>query len=140
MATVQHLFRAPQRHMQMEEVAEVRALEDLGFEGWRPRPAGWQASGATCKAGGECSAGSWRAARFAAVTRSKCSLELRLGFAHEGGRFGGTILVLFCLLYRFLRGNDPVEAAAFLEFAQRESRFPCGGEHKCACCPLVSEG
>ena len=33
MATVQHLFRAPQRHMQIEEVAEVRALEDLGFEG-----------------------------------------------------------------------------------------------------------
>ena len=33
MATVQHLFRAPQRHIQMEEVAEVRALEDSGFEG-----------------------------------------------------------------------------------------------------------
>jgi len=32
-ATVQHLFRAPQRHIPMEEVAEVRALEDLGFEG-----------------------------------------------------------------------------------------------------------
>ena len=30
---MQHLFRAPQRHIPMEEVAEVRALEDLGFEG-----------------------------------------------------------------------------------------------------------
>jgi MOSC domain-containing protein YiiM len=33
MANVLHLFRAPQRRLPMEEIAEVRALEDSGLEG-----------------------------------------------------------------------------------------------------------
>ena len=33
MADVLHLFRAPQKRSPMEEVAEVRALEDSGLEG-----------------------------------------------------------------------------------------------------------
>ena len=33
MATVLHLFRADQRRLPMEEIAEVRALEDSGLEG-----------------------------------------------------------------------------------------------------------
>jgi len=33
MANVLHLFRALQRRLPMEETAEVRALEDSGFEG-----------------------------------------------------------------------------------------------------------
>jgi MOSC domain-containing protein YiiM len=32
-ANVLHLFRAPQRRLPMEEIAEVRALEDSGLEG-----------------------------------------------------------------------------------------------------------
>ena len=33
MASVLHLFRAPQRRLPMEEIAEIRALVDLGLEG-----------------------------------------------------------------------------------------------------------
>ena len=33
MATVLHLFRAPQRRLSMEELAEIRALEDSGLDG-----------------------------------------------------------------------------------------------------------
>ncbi len=33
MATVLHLFRANQRRLPMEEISEVRALEDSGLEG-----------------------------------------------------------------------------------------------------------
>ena len=33
MARVQNLFRAPKKHVPMEEVSEVRALGDRGFEG-----------------------------------------------------------------------------------------------------------
>jgi len=33
MATVQNLFRVPRKHFPMEEVSEVRALDDAGFEG-----------------------------------------------------------------------------------------------------------
>ena|ERR1700730_7682456 len=33
MANVLHLFRAPRRRLPMEEIAEVRALEDSGLEG-----------------------------------------------------------------------------------------------------------
>src|SRR5260370_12325365 len=33
MARVQNLFRAPKKHLPMEELAEVRALNDAGFEG-----------------------------------------------------------------------------------------------------------
>src|SRR5258708_19041164 len=33
MANVLHLFRAPRRRLPMEEIAEIRALEDLGLEG-----------------------------------------------------------------------------------------------------------
>jgi MOSC domain-containing protein YiiM len=33
MANVLHLFRAPQRRLPMEEIAEVRALEHSGLEG-----------------------------------------------------------------------------------------------------------
>ena len=33
MATVLHLFRANQRRLPMEELAEIRALEDSGLEG-----------------------------------------------------------------------------------------------------------
>ena len=33
MASVQNLFRAPKRHFPMEELAEVQAITDLGFEG-----------------------------------------------------------------------------------------------------------
>jgi MOSC domain-containing protein YiiM len=33
MANVLHLFRAPQRRLPMEEIAEVRALQDSGLEG-----------------------------------------------------------------------------------------------------------
>jgi MOSC domain-containing protein YiiM len=33
MARVQNLFRAPRKHSPMEEISEVRALEDSGFEG-----------------------------------------------------------------------------------------------------------
>ena len=33
MARVQNLFRAPKKHLPMEELAEVRALGDAGFEG-----------------------------------------------------------------------------------------------------------
>ena len=33
MASVLHLFRAPQRRLPMEELQEIRALEDSGFEG-----------------------------------------------------------------------------------------------------------
>ena len=40
MAQVQNLFRAPKKHLPMEELSEVRAIEDTGFEGCahaRPR-------------------------------------------------------------------------------------------------------
>ncbi len=33
MARVQNLFRAPKKHLPMEELAEVRAVGDAGFEG-----------------------------------------------------------------------------------------------------------
>ena len=33
MANVVHLFRAPRRRLPMEEIAEIRALEDSGLEG-----------------------------------------------------------------------------------------------------------
>ena len=33
MARVQNLFRAPKKHFSMEELSEVRALVDTGFEG-----------------------------------------------------------------------------------------------------------
>ena len=33
MANVLHLFRAPQKRLPMEELAEIRALEDSGVEG-----------------------------------------------------------------------------------------------------------
>lgn len=33
MARVQNLFRAPRKHFPMEELSEVRALDDAGFEG-----------------------------------------------------------------------------------------------------------
>lgn len=33
MARVQNLFRAPKKHSPMEELSEVRALDDIGFEG-----------------------------------------------------------------------------------------------------------
>lgn len=33
MAKVQNLFRAPKKHVRMEELSEVRALDDTGFEG-----------------------------------------------------------------------------------------------------------
>jgi hypothetical protein len=33
MATVLHLFRAPRRRLSMEELAEIRALEDSGLDG-----------------------------------------------------------------------------------------------------------
>jgi MOSC domain-containing protein YiiM len=33
MARVQSLFRAPRKHFPMEELSEVRALDDAGFEG-----------------------------------------------------------------------------------------------------------
>jgi MOSC domain-containing protein YiiM len=33
MANVLHLFRAPQRRLPMEEVSEIRAVEDSGLEG-----------------------------------------------------------------------------------------------------------
>jgi MOSC domain-containing protein YiiM len=33
MARVQNLFRAPKKHMPMEELPEVRAVGDTGFEG-----------------------------------------------------------------------------------------------------------
>jgi MOSC domain-containing protein YiiM len=33
MARVQNLFRAPKKHYPMEELSEVRALDDTGFEG-----------------------------------------------------------------------------------------------------------
>lgn len=33
MAEVQNLFRAPKKHLHMEELSEVRAIEDAGFEG-----------------------------------------------------------------------------------------------------------
>jgi MOSC domain-containing protein YiiM len=33
MASVLHLFRAPQRRLPMEEIAEVRAVENSGLEG-----------------------------------------------------------------------------------------------------------
>ena len=33
MARVQNLFRAPKKHFPMEELSEVRALDDAGFEG-----------------------------------------------------------------------------------------------------------
>src|SRR5260370_28800348 len=33
MANVLHLLRAPRRRLPMEEIAEIRALEDLGLEG-----------------------------------------------------------------------------------------------------------
>jgi MOSC domain-containing protein YiiM len=33
MASVLHLFRAPQRRLEMEEVVQAVALEDFGFEG-----------------------------------------------------------------------------------------------------------
>src|ERR1700730_10004091 len=33
MANVVHLFRAPQRRLPMEEIAEIRAVEDSGLEG-----------------------------------------------------------------------------------------------------------
>jgi MOSC domain-containing protein YiiM len=33
MAKVQNLFRAPKKHVPMEELSEVRALGDTGFEG-----------------------------------------------------------------------------------------------------------
>jgi MOSC domain-containing protein YiiM len=33
MADVLHLFRAAQRRLPMEEIAEIRAIEDSGFEG-----------------------------------------------------------------------------------------------------------
>jgi MOSC domain-containing protein YiiM len=33
MASVLHLFRAPQRRLPMEEIEEIRALEDFGLEG-----------------------------------------------------------------------------------------------------------
>jgi MOSC domain-containing protein YiiM len=39
-AQVQNLFRAPKKHLPMEELSEVRAIEDTGFEGCahaRPR-------------------------------------------------------------------------------------------------------
>ncbi len=32
MARVQNLFRAPRKHLPMEELSEVRALGDIGFE------------------------------------------------------------------------------------------------------------
>lgn len=32
MASVLKLFRAPKKHLPMEEIADVRALEDFGFE------------------------------------------------------------------------------------------------------------
>jgi len=32
-ARVQNLFRAPQKHLQMEELSEVRAIGETGFEG-----------------------------------------------------------------------------------------------------------
>lgn len=41
MAKVQNLFRAPKKHSPMEELSEVRALDDIGFEGCaHARPAG----------------------------------------------------------------------------------------------------
>jgi len=33
MPRVQNLFRAPKKHLPMEEVSEVRAVDDTGFEG-----------------------------------------------------------------------------------------------------------
>jgi MOSC domain-containing protein YiiM len=33
MARVQNLFRAPKKHLPMEELSEVRVLNDAGFEG-----------------------------------------------------------------------------------------------------------
>lgn len=33
MATAQNLFRAPKKHFPMEELSEVRALNNTGFEG-----------------------------------------------------------------------------------------------------------
>ena len=35
MARVQNLFRAPKKHLPVEELSDVRALGDLGFEGGR---------------------------------------------------------------------------------------------------------
>ena len=33
MAKVQNLFRAPKKHLPMEELSEIRAVDDTGFEG-----------------------------------------------------------------------------------------------------------
>jgi MOSC domain-containing protein YiiM len=41
MASVQNLFRAPKKHVPLEELAEVRAMGDRGFEGCaHARPGG----------------------------------------------------------------------------------------------------
>jgi MOSC domain-containing protein YiiM len=41
MARVQNLFRAPKKHIPMEELPEVRAVDDTGFEGCaHARPGG----------------------------------------------------------------------------------------------------
>jgi MOSC domain-containing protein YiiM len=41
MARVQNLFRAPKKHLPMEELSEVRALGDIGLEGCaHARPGG----------------------------------------------------------------------------------------------------
>lgn len=42
MAQVLHLFRAPQRRLPMEELAEVQAVPDAGFEGCAHARAGGQ--------------------------------------------------------------------------------------------------
>jgi MOSC domain-containing protein YiiM len=41
MARVQNLFRAPKKHLPVEELSEARALDDVGFEGCaHARPGG----------------------------------------------------------------------------------------------------
>ncbi len=43
MGRVQNLFRAPKKRLPMEELAEVQAVADAGFEGCAHAPAGAQA-------------------------------------------------------------------------------------------------
>ena len=47
MANVQHLFRANQRRLPMEEISEIRALENSGLEGCRACQDRKSASGVT---------------------------------------------------------------------------------------------
>jgi hypothetical protein len=41
MPRVQNLFRAPKKHLPMEDLSEVRAVGDTGFEGCAHARGGW---------------------------------------------------------------------------------------------------